>query len=145
MDADTTGLLLFSKDGKLTQSLLSPSSEIPREYKAIVKGVVNFGDLKEKLAKGVNTSDGCFHANLLQSITLPESLAIPDEPPPYSEILLTVNEGKYRMVRRILHNAGHSVLKLHRTKYGDISLGDLKEGELRNCDENELLWANKVY
>ena len=42
-----------------------------------------------------------------------------------SLVSLSVTEGKYRMVRRILHNAGHTVLELHRLEYGGVTLGDL--------------------
>lgn len=69
LDADTTGLLLFSREGKLTQTLLNPSTKIDREYEALVEGKVNLLSLKEKLAQGVVTSDGTFPAVLLESFT----------------------------------------------------------------------------
>jgi 23S rRNA pseudouridine2605 synthase len=65
LDADTSGLLLFSKDGKLTQYLLNPHSEIIRIYEAHVLGAVNFNELQMKLKEGVNTTDGSFPAELL--------------------------------------------------------------------------------
>ena len=58
-----------------------------------------------------------------------------------SFVRLHVTEGKYRMVRRILHNAGHSVLELHRTRYGSIELGDLEPGDVRQCSESEKEWG----
>ena len=61
-----------------------------------------------------------------------------------SFVRLQVKEGKYRMVRRILHNAGHSVLKLHRTNYGGIGLGELEVGLVRRCSECEEEWAAKL-
>ena len=61
-----------------------------------------------------------------------------------SIIQLSVTEGKYRMVRRILHNSGHSVIKLHRVQYGNISLGDLLEGSVRNLTEVENEWATSL-
>ena len=67
LDADTTGLLLFSRDGKLTQKLLNPTTSIDREYVALVEGNVDFNNLKEKLQNGVKTSDGIFPATLLQA------------------------------------------------------------------------------
>ena len=65
LDADTSGLLLFSKEGKLTQFLLNPNSEVTRIYKAHVLGKVNFNELQHKLKSGVNTTDGTFPAELL--------------------------------------------------------------------------------
>jgi 16S rRNA U516 pseudouridylate synthase RsuA-like enzyme len=70
LDADTSGLLLFSKEGKLTQHLLNPQSGIPRTYEAIVLGSVVHTPLKEVLNKGVQTTDGVFGGNLLKSQVL---------------------------------------------------------------------------
>jgi 16S rRNA U516 pseudouridylate synthase RsuA-like enzyme len=61
-----------------------------------------------------------------------------------SRVRLSVREGKYRMVRRILHNAGHSVLQLHRLRYGNLFLGDVEEGEVRPCNSDEKAWALSV-
>ena len=58
---------------------------------------------------------------------------------------ISVTEGKYRMVRRILHNAGHSVLQLHRTKYGAIVLDDsLEAGQVRRCTDEEGAWGRTL-
>lgn len=68
----------------------------------------------------------------------------------FSYVRLTVTEGKHRMVRRILHNCGHSVVKLHRNRYGRISLygynGDeeLLQGSIRRCNEDETEWAKQI-
>ena len=70
LDADTTGLLLFSADGKLTQALLNPNSKIPRIYDAYVENEVNHAKLLEQLAAGVKTTDGNFPALLLESHVL---------------------------------------------------------------------------
>ena len=67
---------------------------------------------------------------------------------PTTRLLLTVTEGKYRMVRRILHNAGHSVIALHRARYGGVSLAaagrDCEEGEVDICSDEEIEWALDV-
>lgn len=67
LDADTSGLLLFSSDGHLTQMLLHPSTGVEREYEAIVVGSVDMNILGPKLAAGITTTDGEFAANLLSS------------------------------------------------------------------------------
>jgi pseudouridine synthase len=72
LDADTSGLLLFSSDGHLTQMLLHPSTGVEREYEAIVAGTVDMNVLGPRLAAGVTTADGDFAANLLSSETLSE-------------------------------------------------------------------------
>jgi 16S rRNA U516 pseudouridylate synthase RsuA-like enzyme len=61
-----------------------------------------------------------------------------------SRVVVSVTEGKYRMVRRVLHNSGHSVLQLHRMRYGSMLLGDLEGGEVRPCNEQERIWAENL-
>lgn len=61
-----------------------------------------------------------------------------------SLVRLSVTEGKYRMVRRILHNAGHTVLALHRLEYGCVELGDLPSGAVRSCTSVEAAWARNL-
>lgn len=63
---------------------------------------------------------------------------------PTSRVVVSVTEGKYRMVRRVLHNAGHSVLQLHRVRYGSVFLKDLEGGEVRPCTTEEKEWAENL-
>jgi len=70
LDQHSTGLLLFTTDGKLTRRLTDPSNHIPREYSCIVVGKVNFTILKDRLAKGVNTRFGTLKGEVLSSRTL---------------------------------------------------------------------------
>ena len=66
LDTDTSGLLLFSKNGDLTQTLLHPNSNTEREYEALVRGeVASVDGLRNQLQSGVNTTEGCFPATLL--------------------------------------------------------------------------------
>jgi 16S rRNA U516 pseudouridylate synthase RsuA-like enzyme len=83
----------------------------------------------------VETSDGKFPAELRESRVLTHSTE-----PQHSLIRLVVMEGKYRMVRRILHNSGHSVLALRRIRYGEVLLDDLEAGSCRPLTKNELQW-----
>lgn len=153
LDADTSGLLLFSSNGQLTQTLLHPSSNIEREYEAIVAGEVNEFGLREVLAAGVETTEGTFAAKLVAVQKLEdvddsvskdksEGVAILDNK--RSFVRLTVTEGKYRMVRRILHNAGHSVIHLHRIRYGGVYLSDLEESDVCPCSPLEKEWAVSI-
>ncbi|KAL3768871.1 hypothetical protein ACHAWO_013157 [Cyclotella atomus] len=165
LDYDTSGLILFSSDGKLTNKLLHPKQGIEKEYVATVKGEVNVEDLKDKLAKGVETTEGVHKAVLLE-VMHSEGPSDEEDPRkrvegsedneeefddkdddydgPYSDVRLIVSEGKYRMVRRMLHNCGHSVVELRRERHGAVRLDDLKVGEFREASEEELEWANKL-
>ncbi len=164
LDSDTSGLLLFSSNGILTNILLQPESCIERVYEAIVTGLVNFDALRAVLLNGVSTTDGTYSATLLDhkhlkyestmasgfktekdfDITLGKLLkdTLPDQPC-VSHILLSVTEGKYRMVRRILHNAGHSVVQLKRISYGAATLEDttLIAGQCCPASTETVQWA----
>jgi len=161
LDADTSGLLLFSRDGHLTQTLLSPKNAIEREYEAIVVGEVNKNELENKLKNGIETTEGTFAANLLEVTILDDKVPFNVE---YDEegkimktttqaiemviasrIILTVSEGKYRMVRRVLHNSGHSVIELKRLRYGEIILNEEDlEGDVRIATDIERDWAESL-
>jgi 23S rRNA pseudouridine2605 synthase len=162
LDYDTSGLILFSSDGQLTNKLLHPKQGIEKEYVATVKGAVNEEELKTKLAEGVETTEGVHTATLLEVTSsegpsdeedprvLPESDAdefddlSDDYEGPYSDVRLVVKEGKHRMVRRMLHNCGHSVVELRRERHGAVCLNDLKVGEIRDLTDEELEWANSL-
>jgi len=123
LDLETHGLLLFSKDGTLTQHLLHPKRAIEREYVAKVEGKPTDA-LVEQLAKGVDTSVGLATAKVL---SIDGDL-----------VRLVVTEGRNRVVRRMLHNAGHSVLDLQRVRYGTVTLGDLLVGQTRPVTDDEM-------
>lgn len=150
LDYDTTGLLLFSSSGPLTQALLHPKHAIEKEYIATVAGVVQEEELRATLQKGVTTGEGVHTAQLLSVTVMPEPdvasylQSIQSEfPTSYNKtdlkirgyldvfdasalsiVALTVAEGKHRMVRRMLANVGHPVVSLHRVRIGAIRLDD---------------------
>lgn len=128
LDAETSGLLLFSLDGKLTQWLLHPKRAVERTYVAVVEGSPD-PSLVDVLAAGVETSDGVFGGRVEQI----EGAAV----------RLTVTEGKHRMVRRMLANAGHPVLELTRVAYGGFELGALEVGASREATAAELAWLGE--
>lgn len=132
LDADTTGLLLFSSNGLLTNELLDPNRGVERGYLATVEGDVMQPGLKEKLATGVQTSLGVFAARLVEQKE--------------NTVRVVVTEGKYRMVRRILANVGLPVIDLHRTRYGMVSLDDLNitVGKHSPVSEQAVEWAKDL-
>lgn len=123
LDQDTTGLLLFSADGQITQWLLHPRRAVPRSYEATIGGVVP-ADLASRLAAGVSTALGTF-TGVVDAID-------------GRVVRVTVREGKHRMVRRMLNNAGAPVAELHRVAFGPIALGDLEVGARRPLTDAEV-------
>lgn len=170
LDYDTSGLILFSSDGTLTQTLLHPSNQVQKQYQALVVGTVKEEELRETLKQGVETSMGVFPADLVSSRHIPQDevqliiRGILDKLPPeydinqleekgylffqnaeeLSQVDLVVEEGKHRMVRRILANSGYPVIGLKRLRLGAIYLDDLPVGASRELTEEEEQWARSL-
>ena len=170
LDYDSSGLLLFSSNGQLTQRLLHPNFAVEKEYVAIVEGTVDAPELDKKLTEGVVTAEGN-HTAVLMRVTplkpqhvekiqtniranLPSEYDVTDleergylstEPiPAMTQVRLMVQEGKHRMVRRMLANCGYPVLELRRDRHGAIKLGKLGAGAIRELTADEQAWAESV-
>jgi len=172
LDYDTSGLILFSRDGELTQRLLHPKYSVERQYVATVTGEVDNERLRVQLEEtGVETGEGTHFGKLLDvhHLDSEESLAVLkygeknsaersgseetaedgnevsrvslDNDVAFSNVRVAVQEGKHRMVRRMLANCKHPVVELKRERYGEVILGDLGVGEFRECTESEINWA----
>lgn len=125
LDKATEGLLLFTNDGDLLHRLISPKKEVPKVYYARHEGQASPGDV-EAFEKGLTLGDG--------TVCLPARL----EPLGAGESLVTVCEGKYHQVRRMLASRGMPVLYLERLQEGPLSLGDLPRGQLRELSKKEI-------
>lgn len=125
LDKDTEGLLLFTDDGDLLHRLISPKKQVPKVYFARHEGDATEDDVAA-FAAGLVLKDGtvCLSAKL--------------EPLGHGESLVTVCEGKYHQVRRMLASRGHFVTYLERRSEGPLSLGDLPRGQARALTENEI-------
>jgi 23S rRNA pseudouridine2605 synthase len=129
LDADTTGLILLTNDGELANRLTHPRYEVPKTYRAKVKGMLTDADL-QKLREGVKLDDG------------PTSPA--DARRAGKEIEITIHEGRKRQVRRMLEAVGHPVTDLRRIALGPLHL-DVETGKHRRltAKEVETLWKNQ--
>ena len=125
LDKATEGLLLFTNDGDLLHRLISPKKEVPKIYYARHEGHAQPEDI-EAFAAGLTLRDGtvCLGAKL--------------EPIGPGESLITVCEGKYHQVRRMMASRGMTVLYLERRQEGGLTLGGLPRGEVRELTENEV-------
>ena len=125
LDKATEGLLLFTNDGDLLHRLISPKKEVPKVYYARHEGQAGEEDVKA-FAEGLTLRDGleCLPAKL--------------EPLGPGESLITVCEGKYHQVRRMMASCNMTVLYLERRKEGKLELGDLPRGQVRELTEEEI-------
>lgn len=128
LDADTTGLLLLTNDGELANRLAHPSYGVPKTYVAKVDGAVP-RSLVTRLREGVELEDGPVRAS---------DCAIVDVGRHESLVRVELLEGRNRIVRRMFDKVGHPVIDLVRTDFGPISLGNLKPGEVRLLDSQEV-------
>ena len=125
LDKATEGLLLFTNDGVLLHRLISPKKEVPKVYYARHEGKATEEDIAA-FREGIVLRD--------ETVCLPAVL----EPIGVGESLVTVCEGKYHQVRRMMASRGMTVTYLERRKEGALRLGDLPRGAVRALTEQEI-------
>ena len=130
LDKDTEGLLLFTNDGELLHRLISPKKEVAKVYYARHEGTATQEDV-EAFREGLTLGDG--------TKCLPAVL----EPLGPGESLVTVCEGKYHQVRRMLACRRMPVTYLERRQEGGLSLEDLPRGSVRELTETEISCLEK--
>ncbi|TVP89411.1 pseudouridine synthase [Alkalibacterium sp.] len=138
LDIDTEGLLLLTNDGKLTHRLLSPKHHVDKTYYAEIDGIVTEED-KEAFKQGVTLDD--------DYQTLPAELSIIEvnEEENTSTVELTIQEGKFHQVKRMMQAVGKEVVYLKRLSMGPLSLDeDLELGTYRELTEDELELLKKA-
>ncbi|REL36087.1 16S rRNA pseudouridine(516) synthase RsuA [Thalassotalea euphylliae] len=127
LDADTTGLVLITDDGKWSHNIISPKKQCEKTYRVWLAEPVT-DEVAEKFAEGLQ-----LHGE--NQLTLPAKLEMIDE----REVLLTIVEGKYHQVKRMFAAVGNHVEALHRERIGGITLDDdLMLGEWRYLTEQEI-------
>ena len=125
LDKDTEGLLLFTNDGELLHRLISPKQAVPKVYYARHAGQAGAADVTA-FAEGLTRGDG--------TVCLPAVL----QPLGPGESLITVCEGKYHQVRRMMASRNMTVSYLERRQEGLLTLGDLPRGQARELLPEEL-------
>ena len=130
LDYDTSGLLLLTNDGKLTNLLTHPSHNIEKTYNAKIDGIINIDEVKE-LEKGIILDNvktkKCKVKNKKKEKKNNKS---------YVEI--TITEGRNHQVKNMFMYFNHKVLKLKRTNYSFLNLNGLKVGEYRKLSIKEI-------
>lgn len=131
LDKDTSGLLLLTDDGALGHRLTSPKYQVNKVYHAVADGVLGQEDV-DAFAAGLQLRDG--------TQCRPAKLEIQSVADGRSDVLVTVCEGKYHQVRRMLASRGAPVLTLERLSEGDLVLdAALKPGEWRELTPEEIV------
>lgn len=130
LDYDTSGILLLTNDGELTNALIHPRNEIDKVYVAKVKGLVTPADLK-KLSVGVIV-DG------KKTSKAKAKLKKYDKKANTSIVELIIHEGRNHQVKKMFEALGYEVLKLKREQFGFLTLSGLKSGEYRRLTPKEV-------
>jgi len=128
LDYDSEGLLLLTNDGDLTERMLHPSMEVEKTYLARVSNELTPAEAR-RLETGVMV-DGRKTAHAKVKILSFKGL--------YTDVLVTIHEGRNRQVRKMVEQVGHQVVMLRRIRFGPLKLGDLPRGMWRELTEEEL-------
>lgn len=134
LDYDSEGLLLLTNDGDLTERMLHPSMEVDKVYLARVSNQLTPQEA-HRLEMGVMV-DGRKTARAKVSILGFKGL--------YTDILVSIHEGRNRQVRKMVEQVGHQVVMLRRIRFGPLKLGDLPRGMWRELTQEELNELRKL-
>lgn len=130
LDKDTVGFLLLTNDGELNHKLIAPKNHVDKVYYAEINKPVDESDVKA-FRNGITIDDGykC----------MPGDLEIISSTEDGSEVLVTIQEGKFHQVKRMFEALDKSVVYLKRVKFGPMELDEsLEEGEYRELTDEEL-------
>lgn len=130
LDYDTTGALLLTNDGELTNLLIHPRSKVDKLYVAKVKGLVVRDDVL-RLQKGVFI-DGVKTAR--SKVRVKKY----DKKTDMSIVEVVIHEGKNHQVKKMFESVGHEVVKLKREQFAFLGVNNLKSGEYRYLSVKEV-------
>jgi len=134
LDMDSSGLLLLTNDGELSNLLSHPSHHVRRLYEITVTGQVDEGTIK-RLERGINLPDertGRPRPARFHSVRIIRSQR------DRTTLRVVLTEGRNRQIRRMMLALGHPVRKLRRTAIGPLKMGELRPGQWRDLTEREV-------
>ncbi|MEZ4336464.1 MAG: pseudouridine synthase [Sandaracinaceae bacterium] len=129
LDYHTSGALLVTNDGELTDALLHPKKQVPKVYAAKLKGFLDVPEL-DKLRNGVELDDGY--------VTKAAEVFVLREEQRNTWVQITLYEGKNRQIHRMAEAIGHPVQRLARLEFAGLSVDDVRPGEYRPLKKKEL-------
>jgi 23S rRNA pseudouridine2605 synthase len=124
LDADTTGVLLLTNDGELAHRLAHPRYEVDKVYEVECRTRPSDAEL-HRLGEGVELDDGPTRPARVRRLG-------------GSRIEVVIHEGRNRQVRRMVEAVGHRVRRLHRSRYGPLTLEGLEPGAWRELEPSEV-------
>ena len=124
LDQNTTGLLVLTNDGELAYKMTHPKFGVEKTYEVSYDGAVSQEQIKKM-------SDGVF----LEDEKTKKAMVVRGST---GKLIITIKEGRKRQVRRMCEAVGVRLYHLKRIKMGSLSLGDLKEGEVRELTREEV-------
>ncbi len=135
LDYNTEGLLIMTNDGELAERLAHPRYHVPKTYIAKVKGKVTPSEVV-RMRKGALLVDDKGKRFFIKPLEV--RLLHPSKTGKNTYILVTIDSGKNRVVRRFFDRFNHGVLKLKRVAIGPVKLGDLPKGHYRELTNEEV-------
>ncbi|BEP29053.1 pseudouridine synthase [Helicovermis profundi] len=134
LDYHTTGLLILTNDGELTNKITHPKNHVTKTYEVLVRGKISKFELNN-LRTGVNIGG---------YVTKPAVIEITNTTAKTTTIKITISEGKNRQVRKMIESVGHSVIELNRASIGEMKIGQLKIGEFRYLTKQEVKYLKSL-
>jgi 23S rRNA pseudouridine2605 synthase len=128
LDKDTSGLLILTNDGELTNLLIHPRYHIPKIYELTVDGKVTEEQLK-RFRIGVMLEDGLTSPSEIRTVAVNNGKTI---------LHAILHEGKKRQIRRMCEQLKIPLIELKRIQFGPLKLGNLKEGQYRELTKEEV-------
>lgn len=125
LDIDSSGLLILTNDGELTNKLTHPSNRIEKKYYLRLEKPLSKNDV-EMLENGVKIDNKMPAKGLVEYIS-------------NNEYYISISEGRNRQIRKMIDAVGNSVIDLCRVKIGSLNLGNLKAGSYRKLTEEEVI------
>ena len=128
LDYDSEGLILLTNDGDLAEHMLHPSREVEKVYLARVSNQVS-PESAMRMERGVMV-DG--------RLTSRAKARILSVQPLFTDMMITIHEGRNRQVRKMVEAIGHEVVQLRRVRFGPLRLDDLPRGQWRPLTYSEI-------
>ena len=134
LDKDTTGLILLTNDGDLSQFLTHPKNKIPKEYIAETNDIIDKKTI-EKIERGIFIGSGeKGKAKIVSQEKIKKTI----------HVKMILRQGKKNEIRRIFKFSGLKLISLKRIKFGNITLDQLKEGQWRELTKKEKQYLKKI-